>query len=74
LEKEAVAILKEVEQMYTWAIRKGQQDGTIKNQTDPELLGRYLISVYNGLNVTRRMHPNNKGLKDLIEMQLSVVS
>jgi TetR/AcrR family transcriptional regulator, transcriptional repressor for nem operon len=74
LEKEAVAILKEVEQMYTWAIRKGQQNGTIKNQSDPELLGRYLISVYNGLNVTRRMHPNNKGLKDLIEIQLSVVS
>lgn len=74
LEKEAVAILKEVEQMYTWAIRKGQQNGTIKNQSDPEVLGRYLISVYNGLNVTRRMHPNNKGLKDLIELQLSVIS
>jgi TetR/AcrR family transcriptional regulator, transcriptional repressor for nem operon len=74
LEKEAVAILKEVEQMYTWAIKKAQQDGTIKNQSDPEVLGRYLISVYNGLNVTRRMYPSNKGLKDLIEVQLSVLS
>lgn len=74
LEKEAVDILKEVEKMYTWAIKKEQENGTIKNQTPPEVLGRYLISVWNGLNVTRRMYPNNKGLKDLIELQLSVIS
>jgi TetR/AcrR family transcriptional repressor of nem operon len=74
LEKEAVDILKEVEKMYTWAIKKEQENGTIKNQTPPEVLGRYLISVWNGLNVTRRMYPNSKGLKDLIELQLSVIS
>jgi TetR/AcrR family transcriptional regulator, transcriptional repressor for nem operon len=74
LEKEAVTILKEVEAMYTEAIRRGQEQGLIKNKTAPELLGRYLITVWNGLNVSRRMYPSNKSLAELVELQLSVVS
>lgn len=74
LEKEAVAILKEVEAMYTWAIRQGQEQGVIRNETAPELLGRYLMTVWNGLNVTRRMYPSNRSLEELIDLQLSVIS
>jgi TetR/AcrR family transcriptional repressor of nem operon len=74
LEKEAVTILKEVEAMFTAAIRQGQEQGTIKNKTAPELLGRYLITLWNGLNVSRRMYPSNKSLEELINLQLSVIN
>lgn len=74
LEAEAVAILKEVEKMFAWAIKKGQEKGEIRNTDSPELLARYLITVWNGLNVTRRMYPSNQSLQKLIEMQLSVLS
>lgn len=74
LEKEAVTILKEVEQLYTNAIRQAQKNGTLKNQTDPELLGRYLITLWNGINVTRRMYPDNKLLLKQIDMQLEIIS
>lgn len=74
LEKEAVNILKEVEQMYTAIIEKAQKNGTIKNQTDPVVLGRYLITLWNGLNVTRRMYPDNKILLKQIDMQLEIIS
>ena len=73
LEKEAVNILKEVEQLYTITIEKAQKNGTLKNQTDPVLLGRYLITLYNGLNVTRRMYPDPKTLLKLIDMQLEII-
>ncbi|MBL0745679.1 TetR/AcrR family transcriptional regulator [Chryseolinea lacunae] len=73
LEKEAVTILKEVEAMFTWAIKQAQENGTVKNKTAPELLGRYLITVWNGLNISRRMYPNTKALSDLINLQLSVI-
>ena len=73
LEKEAVNILKEVEQLYTTTIEKAQKNGTLKNQTDPVLLGRYLITLYNGLNVTRRMYPDPKTLLKLIDMQLEII-
>jgi TetR/AcrR family transcriptional repressor of nem operon len=74
LENEAVTILKEVEEMYTATIKKAQKNGTLKNQTDAVILGRYLITLWNGLNVTRRMYPDNKILAKQIEMQLEIIS
>lgn len=74
LENQAVAILKDVERMFASAIEKGQQDGRIKNQTDPVILGRYLVTFWNGLNVTRRMYPDHKILQKQIEMQLDIIS
>jgi TetR/AcrR family transcriptional repressor of nem operon len=73
-EKEAVTILHEVEQMFSATIEKAQKDGKMKNQTDPVLLGRYLITLWNGLNVTRRMYPDNKVLLRQIELQLEIIS
>ncbi len=74
LENEAVNILKDVELLYTDTIRKAQKNGSLKNQTDAALLGRYLITVYNGINITRRMYPEKKELIDMINMQLEVIS
>lgn len=73
LEQEAVTILKEVEKMFAWAIQKGKEKGEISNPSSAELLARYLITVWNGLNVTRRMYPNSQSLQKLIELQLSVL-
>jgi TetR/AcrR family transcriptional repressor of nem operon len=73
LEKEAVAILIDVEHFYTRTIRKAQKNGTLKNQTDAAVLGRYLITFWNGLNVTRRMYPDKNVLKKQIEMQLELI-
>jgi len=74
LEMEAVNILKEVEQMFTEAIRKAQDFKSINNSTDPEILGRYLITFWCGLNTLRRMYPDRKTLLHQIEMQLAVIS
>jgi AcrR family transcriptional regulator len=74
LEKEAVQILKEVEEMYTKAIKKAQEKGEIKNQTEASILGKYLITFWCGLNTLRRMYPDKKVLSQQIEMQLAVIS
>ena len=74
LEKEAVAILKEVEQFYTETFAKAQKNGKLKTRTAPEILGRYLITLWNGINVTRRMYPDNKLLAEQIEMQLEIIN
>jgi TetR/AcrR family transcriptional repressor of nem operon len=74
LEREAVGILKDVEKMFTAAIKKEQEKGTIKTKTEPQLLGKYLMTFWNGLNVTRRMYPDKKQLSNLIEMQLEIIS
>ncbi len=74
LEDEAVQILKEVEEMYTEAIKKAQINNQIKNQTDASVLGKYLITFWCGLNTLRRMYPDKKILSQQIEMQLAVLS
>jgi TetR/AcrR family transcriptional repressor of nem operon len=74
LEMEAVNILKEVEQMFSGAIRKAQDSKRINNPTHPEILGRYLITFWCGLNTLRRMYPDKKTLLHQIEMQLAVIS
>ncbi|MBO9730373.1 MAG: TetR/AcrR family transcriptional regulator [Chitinophaga sp.] len=73
LEAEAVNILKDVEKMFTDTIREAQRTGAVTNPADAAVLGRYLITCWNGLNVTRRMHPHKEKLKALIEMQLSIL-
>ncbi|WP_338839135.1 TetR/AcrR family transcriptional regulator [Flavobacterium ginsenosidimutans] len=74
LENSAVQILKEVEQMFTEVIKEEQLKGNIKTQTSPEILGKYLITFWCGLNTLRRMYPDKNVLKDQIEMQLAVIS
>lgn len=74
LELEAVDILKEVEQLFSDTIRVAQNSKKINNPTDPEILGRYLITFWCGLNTLRRMYPDQEMLQDQIEMQLAVIS
>lgn len=74
LEREAIDILKEVELLYVNTIRQAQEKGLLKNQSDPVILGRYLITIYNGINVTRRMYPDKNQLAQLIEKQLEIIS
>ena len=74
LQQDAVAILKEVEKMFSAAIEKEQKKGTIKNQADSVVLGRYLVTLWSGLNVFRRIYPEKKVLLKQIEMQLDIIS
>jgi TetR/AcrR family transcriptional repressor of nem operon len=74
LEANAVQILKEVEQMFTATIKTEQIKGNIQSKTSPDILGKYLITFWCGLNTLRRMYPDKKILKDQIEMQLAVIS
>lgn len=74
LEANAVQILKEVGQMFTDVIKEEQAKGNLKTHTSPEILGKYLITFWCGLNTLRRMYPDENVLKDQIEMQLAVIS
>ena len=73
IREEAIAILKELEQVFYKAILAGQKNGQLKTKTDARLLARQLITIWNGLNVTRRMYPSQTILKSLIEIQLQIL-
>lgn len=74
LEANAVQILKEVEQMFTEVIKQEKTKGNLQTKTSPEILGKYLITFWCGLNTLRRMYPDKNILENQIEMQLAVIS
>ncbi|MGN7707403.1 TetR/AcrR family transcriptional regulator [Chryseobacterium sp. 22543] len=73
LKEEAVEILKETEKLYTSVIQQQQNKGTLKSTLPAEVLGKYLITFWCGINSLRRMYPDRRILKTQIELQLQVL-
>lgn len=73
LKLKAVKRLKQLEQLFHDAVKTGQEKGELKTKEDPAILARYLLTMWNGLNITRRMYTDPKLLGSLIELQLKVL-
>ena len=65
--------LKALEEIFFEQIKTSQATGEIKTKVDAKLLGRYLLNLWNGINITRRVYPNKKLLYSLIEFQLEII-
>lgn len=73
LMKKASNWLLQLEKIFYKSILKAQKLGTLNKKQDAELLARQLITIWNGLGITRRLYPDNKILSELIESQLSIL-
>lgn len=69
----AAGLLSGMERIFTDVIRKAQAEKTLKNKAKPEVLGKYLINLWNGVNVTRRSNPDYEHLREVLEMSLQVL-
>ncbi|PSL32003.1 TetR/AcrR family transcriptional regulator [Chitinophaga ginsengisoli] len=69
----AAELLGSVESIFTDVIRKAQEEKKLKNKAKPEVLGKYLINLWNGVNVTRRSNPGYEHLREVLEMSLQVL-
>lgn len=74
LQRVAGHLLKQLEALFFTVIQQAQTDGQLMNSTDARLLARHLLSLWNGLSITRRIYPNNLQLSQLIEFQLAVLT
>ncbi|ASV30052.1 TetR/AcrR family transcriptional regulator [Maribacter cobaltidurans] len=74
LEQSAIEILKDTEELYTSIILTEQKRGNIKSKLPADDLGKFLITLWCGINSLRRIYPNEKILKQQIEMQLQILS
>jgi TetR/AcrR family transcriptional repressor of nem operon len=63
-----------LEKIFIEQIKIAQRNGNLQNQTDAKILARYLLNLWNGINITRRIYPSNKELKPLIEFQLTILN
>lgn len=73
LKMKAAKKLEQLEQLFLKHIRIASQTGELRSRTDPVTLARYLLTLWNGLNITRRMYPDPEQLRPLIELQLELL-
>lgn len=74
LESTAAKLLARLEDSFRTIIEQAQQEGRLENSTSPEVLAKHLINLWNGINITQRLHPNDKTIKAVIEMNLELLS
>src|SRR5690606_16197551 len=73
LENDEVEILKDTEKLYTEIVREEQEKGNIKSKLPADLIGKFLIMLWCGINSLRRIYPDEKILKQQIEFQLQIL-
>jgi len=70
----AQKLLIRMERIFTDVIRKAQEENRIQKSSSPEVMGKYLINLWNGINVTRRMYPNDNSLKNVVLLNLQMLN
>jgi len=73
LKEKAAFLLLRLEQVFLRTIKECQKSGRLKSKENPQILAKYLLTVWNGLNISVRIYPNKKLLKPLIEKQLEIL-
>lgn len=74
LQQVAGQMLKELEALFCAVIQQAQARGQLTNPTDASLLARHLLTLWNGLSITRRLYPDSAQLRALINLQLAVLT
>lgn len=69
----AADLLMGMEGIFADVIRKAQEQKKLKNKVAPEVLAKYLVNLWNGVNVTRRSNPGDPHLREVLEMSLQVL-
>jgi TetR/AcrR family transcriptional repressor of nem operon len=73
LQQAAGQLLQQLEALFLTVIQQAQASGQLTNPTDARLLARHLLTLWNGLSITRRLYPDNAQLRQLIDWQLAVL-
>lgn len=73
IKKITTGLLKNLQEIFATVIRKAQENGTLKNSDDPEVLAWHLTNLWNGIHVTRRMEASHETLRSMIEMNLRIL-
>lgn len=73
LKSKAASLLMKMEKIFLKALKEAKKDGMLKSKESPELLAKYLLTIWNGLNISVRVYPDLKLLKPMIEKQLQLL-
>lgn len=69
----AESYLLRFESILIHTIQKGKDSGALNSEKTAKLLARFLINFWNGINITRRVYKDKKELKELIDLNMSLI-
>jgi TetR/AcrR family transcriptional repressor of nem operon len=73
LKDKAIQNLKNMEDLFYRYIEKAKNAKELKTQEDSRVIARYLVNLWNGINITRRIYPTGDALQSVINLQLSIL-
>jgi TetR/AcrR family transcriptional repressor of nem operon len=62
-----------LETIFTEAMQRGKKLGLLQSDQTAKTLGTYLINLWNGINVTKRMETDSKVLTKIIKLNLKII-
>lgn len=74
LTNQAKLHLIQLEQIFIEQIELAKAKNTVNPNLNSEFIGNYLLNLWNGLNITRRIYPASEELKKKVEFQLAVLN
>jgi TetR/AcrR family transcriptional regulator, transcriptional repressor for nem operon len=74
LKEKAAENLKDLENLFYKYVDAAKKSKELRTKEDSRVIARYLITVWNGINITRRMYPQKNVLESVLKMQLNVLN
>lgn len=73
LKEKAIINLLAVENLFFAYISEAKKSGVLKTKKSARQIARYLLTLWNGINITRRIYPQKEMLGSIIKMQLEIL-
>lgn len=73
LTNQAKLHLIQLEQIFIEQIELAKAKNMVNPNSNSEFIGNYLLNLWNGLNITRRIYPASEELKRKVEFQLAIL-
>ncbi|WP_291131617.1 TetR/AcrR family transcriptional regulator [Flavobacterium sp. UBA7682] len=73
LTSKASGNLKKLENVFLKYIEVAKNNKQLTTKEDSKVLARYLLNLWNGINITRRIYKDKNELEPLIKLQLAVL-
>lgn len=64
---------KRVTQIFVAAVKRAQSEGSIPDDKDPDILGRYLLSSLSGLRTMVKAGTNHRGIGEIIDVIMTAL-
>jgi TetR/AcrR family transcriptional repressor of nem operon len=74
LKKMAASQLQLIGKAFTDALKRAKKAGTLTSSQSPEVLGLYLLNLWNGIHLTKMVEKDTAKLREMLKVNLSILN